>query len=155
VWPGGSPTSSSPRRPSRRPRHRRRRVDRATDPIALEAGERLAKLKRERDELGLPKRSRRRELDDLIQRQEAALVGSVGVTAVDGALPLDGGVGLDALYDSHVEVTEVLDLVLGLDAGVALALTLLFADAPLLALLAHLRLAVQLRERRLVSASQG
>jgi hypothetical protein len=84
-----------------------------------------------------------------------AVVGSVGVTAVDGALPLDGGVGLDALDDSHVEVTEVLDLVLGLDAGVALALTLLFADAPLLALLAHLRLAVQLRERRLVSASQG
>ena len=54
------------------------------------------------------------------------MVGSVGVTAVDGALPLDGGVGLDALDDSHVEVTEVLDLVLGLDAGVALALTLLF-----------------------------
>src|SRR4051812_14513774 len=75
--------------------------------------------------------------------------------AVDGALPLDGDVGLDARDNSHVEVTEVLDLVLGLNAGVALALTLLLADAPRLALLAHLRLAVQLCERRLLFPSQG
>src|SRR5947209_11337585 len=74
--------------------------------------------------------------------------------ACDGALPLDGDVGLDARDDSHVEVTEVLDLVLDLDAGVAVALTLRLAEAPGVPLLAHLRLAVQLCERRLLFASQ-
>src|SRR3954453_4763468 len=73
----------------------------------------------------------------------------------DGALPLDGDVGLDARDNIHVEVTEVLDFVLDLNAGVALALTLLLAEGPRVALLAHLRLAVQLRERRLLFASQG
>src|SRR4051794_12856464 len=75
--------------------------------------------------------------------------------AVDRVLPLDGDVGLDARDNSDVEVTEVLDFVLDLNAGVALALTLLLAEAPRLALLAHLRLAVQLCERRLLFASQG
>src|SRR3954465_11878386 len=73
----------------------------------------------------------------------------------DGALPLDGDVGLDARDNIHVEVAEVLDLVLDLNAGFALALTLLLAEVPRLALLAHLRLAVQLCERRLLFASQG
>ena len=77
------------------------------------------------------------------------------VTAVDGALPLDGNVGLDALDTSHIEVTEVLDLVLDLKAGVLLALTLLLANALPLALLAQFRLAAQLCERRLLLASQG
>jgi hypothetical protein len=77
------------------------------------------------------------------------------VTAVDGALPLDGNVVLNALDMSHIEVTEVLDVGLDLKAGVVLALTLLLADALRLALLAHLRLAVQLCERRLLFASQG
>jgi hypothetical protein len=76
-------------------------------------------------------------------------------TAGDGALTLDGDVGLDALDDSHVEVTEVLHLVLDFAAGVALALTILLADALRLALFAHLRLAVQLCERRLLFSSQG
>ena len=48
-------------------------LDRRPDPIALEARERLARLKQERGELGLLKRGRRKELDDLIQRQEQAL----------------------------------------------------------------------------------
>src|SRR4051794_21951250 len=80
---------------------------------------------------------------------------TVSATAIDGALPLDGDVGHDARDNSYVEVTEVLDFVLDLDAGLALALTLLLADAPRLALLAHLRLAVQLCERRLLFPSQG
>jgi hypothetical protein len=75
--------------------------------------------------------------------------------AVDGALPLDGDVGLDALDNSHIEVTEVLDLVLDHKAGGVLALTLLPANALRLALFAHLRLAVHLCERRLLLASQG
>jgi hypothetical protein len=83
------------------------------------------------------------------------VVGYVSAMTVDGALPLDGDGGLDARDNSYVEVTEVLDLVPDLNAGVALALTLLLADAPRLALLAHLRLAVQLCERRLLFASQG
>ena len=73
---------------------------------------------------------------------DAVAVASVRWTAVDGALPLDGNVGFDAFDTSHIEVTEVLDLVLDLKAGVVLALTLLLADALRLALLAHLRLAV-------------
>ena len=76
------------------------------------------------------------------------------VTAADGALPLDGDVGLDALDTSHIEVTEVLDLVLDLKARVGLALALLLANALRLALLAHLRLAAQLCERRLLFPSQ-
>jgi Ti-type conjugative transfer relaxase TraA len=48
-------------------------VDRAADPIAREARERLGRLKREREELGRLQRGRRKELDDLIRRQEAAL----------------------------------------------------------------------------------
>lgn len=86
---------------------------------------------------------------------DAVAVASVRWTAVDGALPLDGNVRLDALDASHIEVTEVLDLVLNLKAGVLLALTLRFANALRLALLAHLRLAVHLCERRLLLASQG
>jgi len=86
---------------------------------------------------------------------DGVVVGSVSATAVDGALPLDGDVGLDARDNIHVEVTEILDFVLDLNAGVALALTLLLAEGPRVALLAHLRLAVQLRERRLLFASQG
>ena len=72
-----------------------------------------------------------------------------------GALSLDGDVGLDALDNSHVKMAEVLHLLLHLTAGVAFALTLPLAEAPLLALLAHLLLAVQLRERRSLLASQG
>src|SRR3954463_6751707 len=70
-------------------------------------------------------------------------------------LTLDGDVGLDALDNGHVQVTEVLHLVPDSAAGVALALTILLADALRLALFAHFRLAVQLCERRLLSASQG
>jgi hypothetical protein len=40
-------------------------------------------------------------------------------------------------------------------ARVGLALTLLLAEAPRLALLAHLRLAIELCERRLLLPSQG
>src|SRR3954468_15466828 len=97
----------------------------------------------------------RRSLRRVRSFGDGVVVGSVSAMAVDGALPLDGDVGLDARDNSHVEVTEVLDLVLDLNAGVALALTLLLADAPRLALLAHLRLAVQLCERRLLFASHG
>jgi len=86
---------------------------------------------------------------------DAVAVASVRWTAVDGALPLDGNVRLDALDASHIEVTEVLDLVLDHKAGGVLALTLLPANALRLALLAHLRLAVHLCERRLLLASQG
>jgi len=86
---------------------------------------------------------------------DAVAVASVRWTAVDGALPLDGNVGLDALDTSHIEVTEVLDLVIDLKAGVLLALTLLLANALCLALLAHLRLAAQFCERGLFLASQG
>src|SRR3712207_609053 len=75
--------------------------------------------------------------------------------AADRALPLGADVGLDALDELHVEVTEVLHLVLDLDAGLAVALALLLAQDARLALLAQLRLAVQLRERRLASSSQG
>jgi len=46
-------------------------------------------------------------------------------------------------------------LVLHLTARFGFASTLLLADAPRLALLTHLRFAVQLRERRLLLASQG
>ena len=77
------------------------------------------------------------------------------VTDVDGALRLDVDVGLDALDKRHVEVAEVLHLLLRRAAGVALALTMLLAHGPRLALFAHLRLAVQLCECRLLLASQG
>ena len=70
-------------------------------------------------------------------------------------LALDGDVGLDALDYSHIEVTEVLHLVLDCVAVVALELTILLAEALRLALFAHLRLAVQLCERRLLFASPG
>ena len=64
------------------------------------------------------------------------------LTVTSGSTPCD---------NSHVKMAEVLHLVLHLTAGVAFALTLLLAEAPRLALLAHLLLAVQLRERRLSS----
>jgi len=72
-----------------------------------------------------------------------------------GALPLDDDVGHNALDDVDVKVAEVLHLVLRVTAGVAFAETLLLAEAPRLALLAHLLLAGELRERRLLLASQG
>ena len=77
---------------------------------------------------------------------------SAPVTAA--ALSLDSDVGLDALDNSHVKMAEVLHL-LHLTADVAFGSTLLLAEAALLALLAHLLLAVQLRERRSLLASQG
>src|SRR3954453_4130144 len=101
---------------------------------------------------GMPRLRRLRSVGDGVSRRGRFLRQ---VTAVDGALPLDGDVGLDALDKSHVEVTEVLHLVLHSAAGVALALTLLLADALRLALFADLRLAARLCERRLLFASQG
>ena len=86
--------------------------------------------------------------------KETVVVGSFPHCG-GGALSPDGDVGLDALDNGHVKMAEVLHLVLHLTAGVAFALTLLLTEAPRLALLAHLLLAAQLRERRLLLASQG